>query len=74
MRRMTSIRKYKKWWKSYVKREWYNARFSKRLETLRKLTRRRVYILNMLDDDGLGMGIILILYTKSRRKRGGHEG
>ena len=68
---MTSIRKAKKWWKSYVKREWYNARFSKRLEILRKLTGRRVYILNMLDD--LGSGIILILYTKSKRKRGKHE-
>lgn len=70
---MTSIRKHKKWWKSYVKREWYSARFAKRLKTLRKLTGRRVYILNMLDDDGLGMGILLILYTKSRRKRGKHE-
>lgn len=69
---MTSIRKKKKRWKSYVKREWYNARFSKRLETLRKLTRRRVYVLNMLDD--LGTGIVLVLYNKSRRKRGGHEG
>ena len=66
---MTSIRKKKKRWKSYVKREWYDVRFCKRLETLRKLTRRRVYILNMLDDDDLGMGIILILYTKSRRNR-----
>lgn len=71
---MSSIRKMKKRWKSYVKREWYNARFSKRLETLRKLTRRRVYVFNMLDDDGLGMGVELILYNKSKRKRGGHEG
>lgn len=56
-----------------MKREWYDVRFCKRLETLRKLTRRRVYILNMLDDDDLGMGIILILYNKSKRKRGKHE-
>lgn len=69
---MTSIRKMKKRWKSSVKREWYDVRFSKRLETLRKLTRRRVYIFNILDDDGLGMGIVLILYNKSKRKRGGH--
>lgn len=34
---MTSIRKMKKRWKSSVKREWYDVRFSKRLETLRKL-------------------------------------
>lgn len=68
---MTSIRKKKKQWKSYVKREWYNARFGKRLEILRKLTGRRVYILNMLDE--LGLDVVLVLYNKSRRKRGRHE-
>lgn len=68
---MTSIRKKKKWWKSYVKREWYNACFSKRFETSRKLTGRRVYYLKMLDD--YGSGFFVVLYTKSRRKRGKHE-
>ena len=69
---MTSIRKAKKWWKSSMKREWYDVRFCKRLETLRKLTRSRVYVFHILD--GLGTGLSLILYTKSKRKRGGHEG
>lgn len=65
---MSSIRKYKKWWKSFMKRGWYDVRFSKRLETLRKFTRFRVYILRSLGSDG--MYLTLTLSTKSKRKRG----
>lgn len=65
---MNSIRKYKKWWKSFMKRGWYDVRFSKRLETLRKFTRFRVYILRSLGSDG--MYLTLTLSTKSKRKRG----
>ena len=68
---MTSIRKHKKWWKSFMKKGWYDVRFCKRLETLRKLSRSRVYILRVLDSDG--MWLTLILPTKSKRKRGKHE-
>ena len=68
---MTSIRKHKKWWKSFVKRGWYDVRFCKRLETLCKFTRVRTYILRSLGSDG--MYLILTISTKSRRKRGEHE-
>lgn len=68
---MTSIRKYKKLWKSSKKREWRDVGLCKRLKTLRKLTRSRVYTLRVLDSEGTGH--TLILYTKSRRKRGKDE-
>lgn len=67
---MTSIRKKKKWWKSFMKRRRYDVRFCKRLEIFRKFTRSRIYNLRSLDS---GMYLTLILSTKSRRKRGGHE-
>lgn len=69
---MNSIRKHKKLWKSFMKRGWYDVRFCKRLETLRKFTMFRVYILRSLGSDG--MYLTLTLPTKSKRKRGGHEG
>lgn len=69
---MTSIRKYKKWWKSLMVRGWYDVRFCKRLETLRKFTRFRTYILRSLGSDG--MYLLLTIPIKSKRKRGGHEG
>lgn len=68
---MTSIRKYKKLWKSSRKREWRDVGFCKRLKTLRKLTRSRVYTFRVLDSEGTGD--TLILPNKSRRKRGKHE-
>lgn len=65
---MTNIRKHKKWWKSFMRRGWYDVRFCKRLETLRKFTMFRVYILRSLGSDG--MYLTLTLPTKSKRKRG----
>lgn len=55
-----------------MRRGWYDVRFCKRLETLRKFTMFRVYILRSLGSDG--MYLTLTLPTKSKRKRGGHEG
>ena len=69
---MTSIRKYKKWWKSLMVRGWYDVRFCERLETLRKFTRFRTYILRSLGSDG--MYLLLTTQIKTKRKRGGHEG
>lgn len=68
---MASIRKTKKWWKSCMKRGWYDVRFCKRLETIRKFTRFRTYFLRSLGSDG--MYLILTISTKSERKRGKHE-
>lgn len=46
---MTSIRKYKKWWKSFMKRGWHDVRFPKRLETIRQSNRFRSYIWHSRD-------------------------
>nr|DAG61969.1 MAG TPA: hypothetical protein [Caudoviricetes sp.] len=54
-----------------MKRGWYDVRFCKRLETLRKFTRFRTYILRSLGSDG--MYLILTISTKSKRKRGKYE-
>ena len=67
---MTSIRKYKKWWKSFMKRGWHDVRFPKRLETIRQSNRFRIYIWHSRDTS---MYLTLTIYTKSRRKRGRHE-
>lgn len=67
---MTSIRKYKKWWKSFMKRGWYDVRFPKRLETIRQSNRFRIYIWHSRDTS---MYLTLTIFTKSRRKRGRHE-
>lgn len=68
---MTSIRKHKKWWKSFMARGWYDVRFRKRLKTIRKFTRFRTYMWKSRDGE---MYLTLTISTKSRRKRGGHEG
>ena len=69
---MTSIRKYKKWWKSFMVRGWHDVRFHKRLETIRQYNRFRTYILRSLGSDG--MYLTLTISTKSKRKRCKHEG
>lgn len=69
---MTSIRKYKKWWKSFMVRGWHDVRFPKRLETIRQSNRFRTYILRSFGSDG--MYLLLTIPTKSRRKRGKYEG
>lgn len=66
---MTSIRKYKKWWKSFMARGWYDVRFPKRLKTIRKSNRFHLYIWNSLDTS---MYLTLTIFTKSKRKRGKH--
>lgn len=68
---MTSIRKKKKWWKSFMKRGWHDVRFHKRLETIRQSNRFRSYIWHSRDTS---MYLTLNIFTKSRRKRGGREG
>ena len=68
---MTSIRKKKKWWKSFMARGWYDVRFRKRLKTILKFTRFRTYMWKSRDGE---MYLTLTISTKSRRKRGGHEG
>ena len=68
---MTSIRKYKKWWKSFMKRGWYDVRFHKKLKTIRQSNMFRIYIWHSRDTS---MYLTLTIFTKSRRKRGGHEG
>ena len=69
---MTSIRKTKKWWKSYMKRGWYDVRLPKKLKTIRQSNRFRTYILRSIGSDG--KYLTLTIFTKSRRKRCGHEG
>ena len=46
---MTSIRKYKKWWKSFMVKGWHDVRFPKRLETIRQSNRFRIYIWHSRD-------------------------
>lgn len=67
---MTSIRKYKKWWKSFMVRGWHDVRFPKKLKTIRQSNRFRIYIWHGRDTS---MYLSLTIFTKSRRKRGGHE-
>ena len=68
---MTSIRKYKKWWKSFMVRGWHDVRFPKKLKTIRQSNRFRIYIWHGRDTS---MYLSLTIFTKSRRKRGVHEG
>ena len=68
---MTGIRKYKKWWKSFMVKGWHDVRFPKKLKTIRQSNRFRIYILRSLGSDG--MYLTLTISTKSKRKRGWHE-
>lgn len=64
---MTSIRKAKKWYKSTAKKA-----FKKRLETIRKCPELHTYILRHRTFKRVFF--TFTIFTKSRRKRGGHEG
>lgn len=64
---MTSIRKAKKWYKSAARKG-----FEKRLETIDKNTKRHTYIIRHRTSKR--EFCTFTIRTKSRRKRGGHEG
>lgn len=64
---MTSIRKAKKWYKSAAKKD-----FKKRLETIRKSPNLHAYIIRHRTFKRVFF--TFIIFTKSKRKRGGYEG
>ena len=68
---MTSIRKYKKWWKSFMVKGWNDVRFPKRLETIRQSNRFRIYIWHSRHTS---MSLPLTIFTKQRRTRGVQSG
>ena len=64
---MTSIRKIKKWYKSLYKKE-----VKKKLETIHKYPELHRYI--MRHRNYKGVFCVFAIRTKSKRKRGKHEG
>lgn len=63
---MTSIRKMKKWYKSTARKG-----FKKRFETIHKYPELHTYI--MRHRTFKRVFFTFTIFTKSRRKRGGHE-